>query len=132
MARFKTNIQSYDCADRFLGTRNERQLAHNTTVSRFAVWIDVQYHWTVIVRYYRDGRVRLDSGGWQTVTTKQRINELLPPGFRLLQKDFRWYVEDCRDCSFEGLTKAPLRRSQFRDGMTINPASAPGEAITYV
>lgn len=58
-----------------------RRLATNTYMERSHVGrdaIDVRYHSTVIVRYHRSGGTQLFTGGWRTVTTRQRINELVP------------------------------------------------------
>lgn len=69
----------------------DRKLAHNT----YRVTIDgqpgVKYHSTVIILRVSNG-YRLSSGGWETSTTKQRLNALMPPGYSIHQKDFRWYV----------------------------------------
>jgi len=35
----------------------------------------------------------LNTGGWRSNHTKKCMNENLPTGFRVFQKDFRWYVE---------------------------------------
>ena len=40
------------------------------------------------------GVVTLDSGGYQTLTTKDRMNRVLEDaGYSVFQKDFRWYVK---------------------------------------
>ncbi len=60
------------------------------------------------------GTVRLNSGGWETVTTKRRINEAfeafgLP--FRVWAKDYEWFVH-----------RLPIGESDpvpFLDGMTF-------------
>lgn len=95
MARFKASIQSYEQARDFLGNRQERKLAHNTTVRMsFAVAeaVEVVLHRTPVVTFYADGRVRLDSGGYRTRTTADRIRQLLPPGYDLRQRDFGWFL----------------------------------------
>jgi len=35
----------------------------------------------------------LNSGGWKTKSTKERINRHLPDGFKLYQEDNEWYLE---------------------------------------
>lgn len=48
---------------------------------------------TVILEYnYKKGTFRLNSGGWRTNHTKNCINDNLPEGYHLYQKDFNWYV----------------------------------------
>lgn len=38
------------------------------------------------------GTVTLDSGGWRTVTTKARMNDYLPPGWRLWSERGTWWL----------------------------------------
>jgi len=37
--------------------------------------------------------ITLNSGGWKTKSTKERINRHLPDGFKLYQEDNEWYLE---------------------------------------
>jgi len=67
----------------------------------------VIYHETCVAARYRDGRIRLDSGGWRTKTTLQRINQF--GGVNAYQKNHCWYV------GHGG------KRWEFRDGMTLKP-----------
>jgi hypothetical protein len=71
--------------------------------------LTVKLHNTEIVKIYsintnplnqvHSGKIKLNHGGWQTVTTKRRMNEasdaFMPGGlgFRVYQKDFEWYIE---------------------------------------
>ena len=68
--------------------------------------LTVKLHNTEIVKIYSDkigvrhsGKIKLNLGGWKTVTTKKRMNEasdaFMPGGlgFRVYQKDFEWYIE---------------------------------------
>lgn len=50
---------------------------------------------------------RIDSCGWQTSTTKERINRYLPPGISVYQEDFDWFVR------IDGQTR------DFTDGMWV-------------
>lgn len=51
------------------------------------------YHQSPVVVVSEDGRrARVDSCGWKTSTTKERITSHLPPGWRVRQEDFEWYV----------------------------------------
>ena len=59
--------------------------------------------------------IRLDSGGWETFTTKERMNRYLPEGVSVFQKAGVWYVGDLR---FGGIVEVP-----FSDGMLIRPDS---------
>lgn len=68
----------------------------------------IRLHDTNILTYDVD-HVTLNSGGWQTVTTKARLNQYLPDGVRIEQKDFEWFVIDGRDNTHK----------PFEDGMII-------------
>jgi hypothetical protein len=124
MARLKANIQDHETARRFLGNAADRTLGHNTRVSlcpagiaegSIAVW----FHRTAIIRYYQDGGFRLDSGGWRTVTTADRLRQLLPPGFRLESREGSWIIVDHRPTH-----RNPDREAWFTDGMFIDTVTA--------
>ena len=54
----------------------------------------VLYHGTPVVSFNHDNIV-LDTGGWETVTTKKRMNEvshMYKLGFSVYQKNNQWYV----------------------------------------
>lgn len=105
-------VHNWWSADTFLGRRNQRKLANNTVIYRDPIEPDairVKLHYTVIVTYFRDGRIQINSGGHRTKTTKQRLNQLLPHGVGIHQKNFDWYVS-------AGDSTVP-----FRDGMILTP-----------
>ena len=65
----------------------------------------VRYHRTRIVEWDGD-HITLRSGGWQSVTTKRKINQeanQFELGFGLYQKSFDWFVTlpDGREVPFE-------------------------------
>lgn len=71
--------------------------------------INVTYHRTVVVSY-NDRFITLDSGGYQTVTTKRRMNEASVTfglGYQVFQVNFSWFVK------FNGET------IPFEDGMIL-------------
>lgn len=53
----------------------------------------IRLHGNIIMQIFRY-RIVPSDGGWQTVTTKARLNEYLPRGFRVFQKNWVWYLED--------------------------------------
>lgn len=55
-------------------------------------YIAIRYHNTDIVTIYDDDSVKLNSGGWRTSTTKNRMGKILSPLFTVGQKDFEWFV----------------------------------------
>ena len=75
----------------------EGKIGHNTylhhgkdydTGEHFAA---ITLHDTVIVRVFED-RIEYNTGGYNTVTTKERMNQFALDGQRVYQKDFQWYV----------------------------------------
>lgn len=54
--------------------------------------VAVKYHDTDVVTYYADGSIRLDTGGWLTMSTRSRIEEYLPAGYRVASVKGRWYL----------------------------------------
>ncbi len=107
----------YDNLAKLVGPGMFKNLANNTFV-----WRDedddsmvVTLHHTDIVRVAPNGDVTLRSGGYETVTTKQRLNALLPAGVRVSSNQRIWYVT------------TPFGSFRFLDGMTlgglVNPAA---------
>jgi hypothetical protein len=66
----------------------------------------IRLHDTDIITF-DNGKIILNSGGWQTHTTKARMNQYLS-GISIVQEDFDWFVIDA-----EG------NKKEFVDGMTI-------------
>lgn len=67
------------------------------------------YHQNPVV-VERNGVYRVSSCGWNTKTTKERINRYLPRGYFVRQRDFEWFLETPSDNELE-----------FSDGMTLVP-----------
>lgn len=83
MANLTAEIHSYADAEEFLGNKRTRKLGNNTYVERpdYATEIiGVRLHATAIVTYHADGRIILDTGGWNTPTTRDRLHSLVPVG----------------------------------------------------
>lgn len=70
----------------------------------------VQYHATDIVIARPDGTITLNSGGWRTPTTKERINRYLPTGYTLIQDKHTWYIKQPNGADV-----------LFQDGITLQP-----------
>ena len=72
----------------------------------------VYLHGNHIATYnYEDKELTLFDGGWQSNTTKSRLNALLDEfggGDRVIQKDFVWYLvsnlDNSRRAFFSGMT----------------------------
>ena len=74
-----------------LGTRMVKRLMYQTWLERVNEdMFAVRFHRTLIVFIHRDGTYTINSGGWQTVTTKRRICRYSPA--RVSQRKFVWYV----------------------------------------
>ena len=81
--------------------RGQRNWAgSNTTVftSDNGLESTVYLHGNHIATYFHDKRkLQIFDGGWQSVTTKSRLNALLSefkPQFNVFQKNWTWYVSD--------------------------------------
>ena len=88
------SLVRYDhCLDIFAAARcSQPRLCNNTRLRQRPVGSDpadiratglgpvfcVRYHCTDIVEVFRNGRYRIDTGGWNTITTCQRINWFSP------------------------------------------------------
>jgi len=114
MGSFEKCAGSFAEADALLQGRNKmrRKVHGNTTLERCGEAIALRLHSTDVVTFYPDGRIRLDNGGWPTVTSKDRINRCLPEGWGVFQADNVWYLSH----GYRG-----DRVWIFRNGMTIMP-----------
>lgn len=91
----------------------ESKVVANNTVRYTKANGDValRLHHTDVVTRRKDGKIVLDSGGWLTPTTKDRINgEIREHGFNISQKSKRWYLTDAKGAV-----------SLFYDGMVVDP-----------
>lgn len=101
-------IASYEQAKAALKGRQSKKLQNNTYAElNHDGSIGIRLHATQVVIYFPDGRVRLTSGGWRTVTTKDRLNEYSP--FYVMQKNHAWTVFDNQGAG----------HYQFVDGMVF-------------
>jgi hypothetical protein len=108
------NVNSFRQADEALQGRNSarRKLGNNTYLERRGDGsIAVKLHDTDVVTYRADGSIVLDSGGWLTVTTKDRMNEHGPQGWRVYSVRGVWFVGQ------EGSNSVGL---VYKDGITFH------------
>lgn len=123
MAKKLADVTSYEEARKFLGGRDERNIANNTRLrdatsnedGQHLGAVAVRLHSTDVLTYCASGWLILNSGGYRTVTTKERLNAFLPRSIRVYQKDFSWIVVIRHGGFRETLP--------FEDGMTL-PADA--------
>ena len=85
----------------------------NTTVITEDDISTVMLHGNHIATYYHDKKeLALFDGGWQSNTTKSRLNALCNEfaiGFGVFQKNFNWFISDFSD-----------DKKDFADGITVN------------
>ncbi len=118
MVKVAYQTESWFGFDTFLGKRDEKKIANNTWVIReylgdgspaYRHPIHIKLHNTNIMTFYREGNIKLNSGGWRTVTTSQRINQFLPGHIRVSSDKGVWWVYMYGE------------RTLFVDNMEINP-----------
>jgi hypothetical protein len=101
MSRITVTEQVVSCSDLV----SKKRVAPNTVE-----WIDkyenryIRLHLTDILTFTPNGVIIINSGGWRTSTTKERINHFLPVPWRITQENSTWY----------------LNNHVFADGITIN------------
>lgn len=104
-------------AEQLCGNRNGRKLELNTYLERIDPdTFGVRLHNTYVVEIHRDGTYTLDSGGWYTVTTKDRINRYSPA--RVYQRNFGWYFAQAGD-----------GRVEFENGIRVDASGLPVKAV---
>lgn len=79
MVRGKTNRDT-----RKVGNNTYAEILHDGSVG-------ILLHSTYVVKIHEDNTYTLNSGGWQTLTTKDRINQYSPR--YVYQKNFEWFVK---------------------------------------
>lgn len=81
----------------------------------------ISYHNTDVVTMHEDGTYTLRNGGWQTNTTKARINEYSPA--RVFADKGLWYVQNAKYVlgDYNGIDN----RSLFEDGMKVDDSGRP-------
>lgn len=105
-------VKNYQQAKDFLAGKKSRRIAHNTWVElRDADTIALRYHATDVVTYKANGTVILTNGGWQTVTTKERLNAFSPVS--VYQRKYEWFVGRVEDGIFKNLD------IPFKNGMVL-------------
>jgi len=108
MRRTKTEIMAgVECV-------SSRIIDHNTVeYIRMDGSRVIRLHLTDIITFKPNGDIVLNSGGWQTVTTKERMNKFLPGGWYLTQSKNVWYLS-------HGRWHSPDRvEFVYQDGITI-------------
>ena len=81
----------------------------------------IRLHRTDVVTYRPDGACILNTDGWDTVTTKDRINKYA--NVRVVQEDFKWFVYAPSQDPLSVLSKIPYHDYMVFDscGIFISP-----------
>ncbi len=100
-------------ASAYLNGKKSLKLAGNTYLEpREDGSIAVRYYATDIVTYYKNGSIKLNNGGWRTVTTKERMSAFTP--FSISQKKYEWFVNMYANGVWTDLN------IPFENGMVLN------------
>ena len=98
-----------------------RKLANNTYLieqwepSTESILYAVRLHATDVVTLHPDGSYTLDSGGWDTPTTKERINRFAPVAVWAEKR--KWRIAPRREPGAADWNRAVA----FQDGMRVLP-----------
>ena len=79
MVRGKRNAKR-----RKIGNNTYAEILHDNSVG-------IMLHSTYVVKIHPDNTYTLQTGGWQTLTTKDRINQYSP--VRVYQRKYEWFVK---------------------------------------
>lgn len=90
-----------------------KPLANNTRLFDRGTHFAIRLHETDVVEVYPDDTQKLFTGGWQTYTTKDRINGW--SSARIYQSNGIWYMND-GSLFYEGIAVAP-------GGIVVDPVS---------
>jgi len=128
-----TEIRSYQQANEYLGKKDSRPIRYKTRVERRSpTSIAIKHHNTDIITYcisyphlcehdkevFREQIVIIDTQGFHTKTTKDRLNAHLPEGYYIYRQDSIWYLER-RKQQRKGWKKRLYKNWVFADGMKI-------------
>lgn len=69
---------TYQDAMEIIGNRTQKKVANNTYLVALPDSIGVRLHDTIVVQLYANGQVSFNSGGYQTSTTKNRMQRFSP------------------------------------------------------
>lgn len=104
-------IVDYESANRYMQTSKTDYLCNNTRLTRLSDdAIGLQLHGHTIVVYHANGDTTLDSCGYRTSTTKDRLNRFTL--FTVYQKNWNWFIVTRQAGHYV--------TSSFQSGMRIN------------
>lgn len=85
---------TYQEAEKLTAKRMAKKVANNTWLYKCGFpgneHFEIVLYSTAVVKIWKDRTYTLFSGGWRSVTTKQRLNNFSPA--KVWQKNFEWFV----------------------------------------
>ena len=101
-------MYTYSELNDLLGNREEKKIRYATRVKRYGEGeIAIYHHATPIIIVNDKGEYYINTRGYHSRTTKDRINDYSPIG--IYQKNFEWFVVDKENGDYP-----------FIDGMTFD------------
>lgn len=70
----------------------EKKVASNTHLLRVGEDISVRLYNTIILTFKPNGTVTINAAGWKTVTTRNRINDLIGPHLGVYSSGGTWHI----------------------------------------
>ena len=90
------------------GKKIAKKIDNNTLLIEYPDYKAIRLHDTNIL-VFKNNTITLNTGGYQTRTTKDRLNKYLPQNFNVYQKNYTWYISNTLDNS----------NIEFKDGITV-------------
>ena len=99
----------YRSLSNLIDGRESKKIGNNTIVHRLDDdTVAIKYHRTNILKINQENVVTISTGGWETTTTKDRLNQFLNcRGYYIFQKKGVWYI------------KGNDETVEYQDGMRI-------------
>lgn len=119
MSRYRGRLPTdYSEAEKALRGRQVRTVVNNTRVSRRdGETIEVQYHGNAIATFHADGTREFTTCGWNTVSTRERLNAMLwGENIAFVQRDHGGYIEIA--------TVEPERIRRHADTLVLGPSGS--------
>ena len=117
------NITTYERAAEYLGRKTDRPLPGRATrlIRRDDSTIAVRYQATDVVTYRAGDGIVLQSGGWQTYTTKERFKEYSRA--MVFADRGTWYMAGSTDTGARAWGVPKHQRPLYYDGVIVDPAT---------
>jgi hypothetical protein len=104
------------CRDYYKGYRLRGRQGSTRLVKIDDSTYGIRLHATIVVKIHSDGTYTLNSGGWHTKVTKERIEEYAPVNI----SSFKWVLPQGSYYWHDNKTRA----AHFVDGMRVNSKGA--------